>query len=68
MKMNGKEEKPIYEFWSAAQRLKTSKSKNSREALEKQILVAILEDRDEEADALYSKLKKREKFSVVGNG
>ncbi|MDD5278733.1 MULTISPECIES: hypothetical protein [Acidithiobacillus] len=58
-------EKPIYEFWAAAQDLRNRKSKNSLEDLEKQVLLAILEDRHEDVELLMEKLKKRNRFSVA---
>lgn len=47
--------KPLYEFYEVAQRIKRRKSKS----LDDQALLAILEDRPEDADRLMDKLKRR---------
>ena len=47
--------KPPYEFYEVAQRIKRRKSKS----LDDQALLAILEDRPEDADRLMDKLKRR---------
>lgn len=58
-------DKPIYEFCMAAQRLRRRRPKNTREALEMAVLLAILEDRPEEEARAWQQLQMRRQLSVV---
>lgn len=63
--MTAPTEKPIYEFWSAAQRLRRRTPRNTEEALEIDVLLAILEDRPEAEARAWQKLQQRRRLFVI---
>ena len=58
-------DKPIYEFCMAAQRLRRRRPKNTREALEMAVLLAILEDRADDEARAWQRLQQRRRLFVI---
>ncbi len=58
-------EKPIYEFWIAAQRLRRRTPRNTEEALEIAVLLAILEGQPEEEVRAWQRLQQRRRLFVI---
>lgn len=58
-------EKPIYEFCVAAQRLRHRTPRNTREALEIDVLLAILEDRADDEARAWQRLQQRRRLFVI---